>query len=212
MSESITVCENLARDFSWLPDFLKWFSSLIAGFGPVLALWGAIYLYYKKQEAERDAVRRNRNALVAEETLMAIHDFDSALRLVRHPPVDLPPVGADRRSHEWVVRLERMQGRKADFDKLRQMEVRAKAFLGNSNVDSAIAELFSIWTKLWAALDSLYRGDENTQDADLTTFYADLRKQARGSYSHEDEFGARQIAALEIIQTELYPLLRLQSR
>ena len=160
--------QNLVSDFSWLPDFLKWFSSLIAGFGPVLALWGAIHLYYKKQEADRDAVRRTRNALVAEETLTAMHDFDSALRLVRQPIIELPAGGADRQRHEWVVRLERMHSQKVDFEKLRQMEVRAKAFLGNPRVDGAIAEFFSIRNCLWAALDSLYRGSEETEGAEIT--------------------------------------------
>jgi hypothetical protein len=213
VGKSVTVCESLVTDFSWLPGFLEWFLPLLADTGPVLALFGAIYLFYKKQEGDRRAARDDRNAKVAEETLIAVHEFDMALRTLRaHWTLPAPEDEADKRGYEWHQRLTRMQDHRADFEKLRQMEVRAKAFLGNTKIDSSIAELFAIWRKLWAALDSLSRADDDTRDVDMLKFYAGLRRNAAGSYSEEDEFGQRQIFALNTLQAELYPILRLETR
>jgi hypothetical protein len=209
VTESITVCENLIRDFSWLPGFLEYFASLVAGFGPVLALWGAVYLYFKRQEAERNAARADRNALVAEETLIAVHEFDVALREIRAQRSEIPPEVKNRRGYQWNERLARMSAREAEYEKLRQMEVRARAFLGNESVNGAIGELFGIWRTLRAALDSLRRADEDTHDQELRKFYSDLRKQAWGSYSDEDDLGRAQTAAINTLQRELYPIVRL---
>lgn len=50
MSETITVCENVCRDFSWVNPFLGFVANLV----PVAGLIWAINAYYRKRKDDRD--------------------------------------------------------------------------------------------------------------------------------------------------------------
>jgi len=54
----ISAAENITTDFVWLPSAISFLSDLVSGFGPVLALFGAIYLYFRKEQADRIEARR----------------------------------------------------------------------------------------------------------------------------------------------------------
>lgn len=57
--EPISALENLSQDYYWLPAFLNWIGELVKNLSPLIALVGAIYLYYKKAAAERAELRRD---------------------------------------------------------------------------------------------------------------------------------------------------------
>jgi len=53
----LSIYENITSDFYWVPSFLNWFGALISDLGPALALFGAIYLYFRKESTERELQR-----------------------------------------------------------------------------------------------------------------------------------------------------------
>jgi hypothetical protein len=58
---AITAWDNLSEDFSWVPGVIVWMGEVIANMSPLIALIGAIWLYFKKtSEGRHDELRRER--------------------------------------------------------------------------------------------------------------------------------------------------------
>ncbi|EDQ06050.1 hypothetical protein DSM14862_03040 [Sulfitobacter indolifex] len=54
----MTALDNIREDFFWFPSAVVWIGELVANLSPLIGLMGAIYLYYKKEEASRYAENR----------------------------------------------------------------------------------------------------------------------------------------------------------
>ena len=176
-----------------------------------LAVAAGVWIANKQLSAWRTQAVETRNAEVAEQLMFAATNADAALRFIRNPWGRAPGEGDDPVGFVWRERLERMQEREADFDELRRAQIRAKAFLGNDRVNEAVASLFDVRQTVWAALGSLVQGHEDTAtDEELRQFYMKLRWEVYGTYSDRDEVGKKQAKAIQEIEEELYPIIRMQ--
>ena len=54
MTAKTTAIENISSDFSWLPSVFVRLGEIIDGFGPGLALAGAVWLFFLKRKSDRE--------------------------------------------------------------------------------------------------------------------------------------------------------------
>lgn len=194
------------------PTLLEWFS-LVPTSATAVAVCLGVWVANRQLSAWRTQAVETRNAEVAEQLLFAAANVDAALRYIRNPWGNAPPEGEERAGWEWRERLQRVDERKSDFDELQRSKIRARAFLGDPVLDSAVDELLSVRQEVWAALGSLVLRREviGGQDRDLREFYHNLEWDVWGTYSDRDRLGTRQVQAIKTIEEHLYPVVRLQS-
>lgn len=183
----------------------------LAQLGTFVVVGLGVWIAYRQLGSWRPEAQAMRRAQVAEEMISAANDVDAALRYIRSPWSNLPPDDdQDPKSYQWRERLERMDQRRSDFDRLRHAQIRCRAFLADQVLSQAVEQMFQVRQEVWAALGTLASGTETDGDRQLIDFYTDLRWKAWGSYSERDPLGTQQMQALKVIEAQLYPVVRLE--
>ncbi|MDP5219730.1 hypothetical protein Q5Y75_21120 [Ruegeria sp. 2205SS24-7] len=171
-----------------------------------------VWVAYRQLGSWRTESQLTKRAVVAEELISAVHEADEALRFVRSPWSSVPADNlSNKMPSQWRERLVRLDKRRDDFLRLRRAQTRCRAFIGDSDVDASVEELFKIRQSVWAALETLDSGTEDGGDEELREFYLGLSWKVWGGYNERDKLGLCQEAALSTIEDRLYPILRLQS-
>ncbi|WP_439521260.1 hypothetical protein [Marivita sp.] len=130
MNDTISACENVCRDFSWLVPFLSVFEKLaiICGF------LAAIY-QLNAWRREKTAIRKSE---IAEETLVCI------FRLERSVALALSEARQFKKNNDgsMKVEIEALIGSCAkDFDFLDLCRARCSAIMRDTRVDDALTKL-----------------------------------------------------------------------
>lgn len=201
----LSACQNICQDFGWITSLTEWLRNLAIVAGVVFA---GLQLNSWKREA-----KATRRAQAAEDLITAAAEVDIALRYIRSPWGQSPPADDDHpQSFEWRERLQRVESRKEDFEKLRHAQVRVEAFVGNPDADAAVSELMDVRQEVWASLGSLVARQEYAErtDPSLREFYESLRWKVWGTYSERDQLGERQNSAIRTLERELYPIVRFE--
>ena len=206
MSEVISACDNICRDFSsWFPATI----SVLGDLGTFLVGIGAIaaFLQLSVWRSQTKAVARSE---VAKNCLVAVYEADEALRIIRNPFDSIPADQAAEKGISYQRRYKRLVSRSEVFTKLRKAQIDQDIVLGDDDVSQAIGQLFKLRGEVASAIELLFEELEDETANDSTREEkVKWRKQMSGNYSSRDEFGQRQIATVEKIKSALSDIARL---
>ncbi|MBL4541727.1 MAG: hypothetical protein JKP97_07955 [Rhodobacteraceae bacterium] len=175
-----------------------------------IAVAVGVAIAYRQLSLWRVETKEKQRASVAEDLLFAAMEAHAALRFVRSPFGSAAPENdPDPKSYPRREKIERLRDHHGAFEDLQRAQIRGRAFLGNSAVDEAVSALLDVRHRVWLAADrwcDLY-GESRDLNREL---YNDIERTVYGSYTDEDPLGKKQIAAIETLEKELYPMLRLE--
>ena len=195
--ETITACENICRDFSWL-RFLQDWSPVFANAAVIFG----VFVAYNQLTVWRSEHIAKRKAEVAQEVLAATYDVIRSLQSIRALlPVESRSVG-DRSDAIWNEKWRRIKVHKEEFDRLLNAQVSLDALIGNSKASKAIKVLLDAPLKIGNALNILgpeMNGDEYPVEYDMVW--------AAGA---GDTLSGEISDALETVKNELFPVIRME--
>ena len=204
MIETITACENICRDFSWVGPFTEWLRNLAI----VVGVWVA---YYQLNAWRREHLSK-RVAETAELLLSKAMNVKLAISSVRAAMENIPNDVENSEQAVIDIKRQRLQSYKDDFDRLRELQVLHQALVGTVEVKNAIDELFDVRQELYAALATLsgWKLGLVPNDEHLKLREKLMRDiYPMGKY---DELGPRVKKAVETLEEHLLPEIRMERK
>jgi hypothetical protein len=191
--ETITACENVCRDFTWVGPVTEWLRNLAIILG--------VFVGWRQLEAWRSEARSRRGAEIAEKVISLVYEISDAIRGVRSPMENVPVDSENRRDFIIEQKSTRLNETKDDFDELRRMQVLSKAILDISDVDDGIATIFEIRQELFAIFHTLHGvRDEHFYGDQNRDFYHELEMKMYSIGGERDEIHVSLKSAVDKIE------------
>lgn len=204
MTETITACEDICRDFAWVAPL----ASILANFGTFIVGLGIIAAFLQLTAWRREAVSRHK-AEAAKNCLVAVYNADDTLRHIRNPFDRIPVEEVSDRSAHYRRRYNRIVERNDVFTELRKAQIDTEVVIGNDSVSEALRRLFRIRQDVALAVEFL-SDSENDTDPESRVLKRKWRGQMSGTYGPDDEFGQQQIQAVETVKSHLLRIARFE--
>gem|GEM_PF-3581117 len=184
-----------------MPRFLVGlaFFSLLADLAVVLGV--VIALQQLRLSREEANLRRKRE--LAEEMLVTVAQVEDAFRYCRNLLDTIPKDKAGDREFIYRRRYERLQDQEAKFMKLREMQVRCEAVMGDVGLRKHVTELFNYRNEIAWAITDLAEFDSDQGSPTQKTDQDNRNKTRRilyGTWSHKDEFGMKILKEIKAIR------------
>jgi len=203
--EVMTACENVCRDFGWLPGV----ASILGDLGTFLVGVGVLAAF-RQLSVWRSQAKALARAESAKQCLIAASEVDDALRFIRNPFDSIPKEQAQEPGITYKRRNKRVIDSADAFEQLRKAQIDHDIVLGLPAVTEAIDVLFRIRSDVLLAIEFLYEEIGNLDtDSETRELKKNWRRQMSGSYSERDDFGRQQVEAVRTIRKELSSIARL---
>ena len=136
MSETISACENVCRDFHWLAPLIE----VLGNFGSFLVGLGVLFAY-QQVNAWRNQLRDQKQIEAAEQILAEVLVADEAFSFVEAAFVKIP-------FDKSAVR-ERLSSSEGNLNSLLRAKVRTRVVLNDNEAVKLINELLQIKQRMW---------------------------------------------------------------
>ncbi len=190
--ETITACENICRDFSWLGFFNNWSHA----FADIAVVIGVIVAVYQLRQWRVEHIAKRR-AEVAQEALVAAYNAIRALQSIRAQPQEQA-----RNAEIWEEKRRRIVHHNEEFNRLQYVQVLLDALIGNSKASEAISVILGARQKIDYALSIM--GPEMKRAEHLAEYNMVW---AAGS---GDTLSGEISGAFETVKNELFPVIRME--
>ncbi|MCA3439224.1 MAG: hypothetical protein INF50_02610 [Rhodobacter sp.] len=182
--------------------------------GGVAVIIGLIFAR-KQLNSWKTETRQKRQSDVAGDLLTSVLQVSRTLEALRTPFDSAPPEGQESdKLFALEVRYKRFSEHHDLFKDLQTKQIQAMAYIDDSELNADIEVLFSVRTKVVAAIKMLAEKsswyDPNNPDNNRLLF--DLEDRMLGTYGADDKLGKIQLKAVERIQTKLIPIVRLENK
>ncbi|OWY03233.1 hypothetical protein [Thioclava sp. IC9] len=209
--ETITACQNVCVDFWWVGPVTEWLRNI--------ALIAGVVIGWRQLEAwrrEKVAVKR---AELGEELVAVASELTDKIASIRSPIGYGPPDGEeDDGTFDFRRRLREIGALDTDFEKLRHLQVRSKAFFGDANLSDAIDSFFEVRARLVVTLGGrirMIRGQATEYGRALTDRQSDRMEQYENiiwkGQVDEDPIDCVMNPALSQIENTMIPHIRLEA-
>lgn len=191
-----------------IPD---WISSIAAAVGAFAVLFGLLRADKKVDEVLTNA-RLLKRSEVAENLIALALNVEDAMRDIRNPFDRISADKAGDAKYSYQRRYDRIAKYNEVFENLRSAKIRARAIIGDDDVNSAVEKLFKARSDVAIALETLADYvDDKTFSQDEREHRVELRKTVYGSFSERDELGSEVSKAVDLIEKKLSPFARLET-
>ena len=203
--EVISACQNVCRDFYWVGPLTEWLGNLGIPVGVGIA-WYQLNLWRREHLAKR-------NAETSLQLLSKAVSIKRAISATRSAIEQIPTEAKDRSDALVEVKWKRLASYNDDFDELRELQVLHEALVGTDAVRNAVDTLFDVRQELFAALDTLHGWKLSPlMSAEDREFHRKLTHRISSISAKGDEILPLVNGAIRILQEELVPEIRMQSR
>lgn len=171
---------------------------------------GVCVAYRQLGEWKRET-KSKRSAEIAEELIARVYAASDAIDLIR-TPVERVEESDDSRLSVMNQKLERIQKFIPEFDNLRRSQVLARALVDSQKVNDAVEEIFDVRQEVYAAIETLQATHRDGAEPDIDKDFAwKLEMKMYATKGKHDELWPRQQAAIKTIESELYPIVRMEA-
>lgn len=187
----------------------------IAQLSMAVAVGLGVYVAHRQLTAWRLERRDVRRSQVAEELIAICLNVDDAFKEIRNPISSIPIEKAQDKLYHFQQRYERIVKHNELFRELRNAQIRARAVIGEKQVDEAVEELFSARAKVATAIEILAdyaREGETPHDHSTREHIKDLRSSITSAGGESDLLGKKIRAAVQSVEEQLTPIARLENK
>lgn len=183
--------------------------SAVANIATALIVGIGVWVAYGQLISWRGEYRSKRRAEIAEGVLSNVYDAIDALDGIRSPMESIKVDEEGNREPIWQIKGKRFSDSSEHFDRLRRSQVLCKAVIGRDEVDGALSDIFDVRRSVYAALSTLAQVQhmENEIDPELNM---ELRMAIYKMGGEHDKLSPKQNAAVEVIEQNLLPIVRLE--
>ncbi|AGI66145.1 hypothetical protein OAN307_c04020 [Octadecabacter antarcticus 307] len=189
-----------------------WINALAALIGASAVLFGFITASSKFSEAQASA-RALRRSQIAEDLIALSHNTDDALRNVRSAlQTTLREKVADKhylfqKQHDKLVEYNGL------FERLREAQIRARAVIGDDDVEASVEVFFIVRNRVSIANIMLAQmvDESDSHDDETRKHEKELRGDLCAHYGDQDELSKKIEAAVKTIELKLSPIARLDN-
>jgi hypothetical protein len=195
------------------PTLTDW---IAAGSSLVSVVLVAIGLFFAKNQIGiwKDETRHKRRAESAEDLLAAAYSAVDVMDGIRSPISSIPKEEINNKGYVYIQKSNRLGERGSIFENLRHAQVRAKAVLQNKEVDAAADRLFEARKDFFIALEmamSYIDPGAHGLDAEDAALLKDAKSKIYGRYDEKDELHQLMHGALDDLDKQLGPIIRIES-
>ena len=189
----------------------EWINAIAAIIGALAVVVGLFGANRKINEAQTSA-RLLRRSQIAEDLIALAHNADDALRNVRSSFGSIPREEVSNKLYLYQQRHDKLIDRNSLFARLREAQIRARAVIGDDDVEAAVEKFFRVRHRVSIA-NSMLADMINDDDDDQETreLKRKLSSELHTKHDDQDELTQEIVSALNTIEQKLSPIARLES-